>query len=138
MTTANFPTGYRDSTEQTARAIEVPDADFTGGLNPGGSNAPGIGVCTGVADFKDTDWQVPATHVIADSQLIGKDLSGIEAIDNQTDPDNPDPGIVALVTTLGVVAIDGIIASASGFAMLNKTGAELPAGVSAWGWNTNA
>ena len=38
----SLPTSFRDDSE--VRSVEVPDADWTSGMNWGGSNAPGIGI----------------------------------------------------------------------------------------------
>ena len=40
----NNPTYYVNAATQTVREIQVPDADFDGGMNAGGSNACGIGI----------------------------------------------------------------------------------------------
>lgn len=53
------------------RGTEVPDADWAGGLNRGGSNAPGIGINTGNADPKEQDWPRIADTGDRQSQHIG-------------------------------------------------------------------
>jgi len=40
----NNPTYYVNAATQTVREIQVPYADFDGGMNAGGSNACGIGI----------------------------------------------------------------------------------------------
>jgi hypothetical protein len=58
---ANLPTYGRNEAAVTSRAAEYsdnPDLDFSGGLNLGASNAPGVGICTGVVNPKLDDWTV--------------------------------------------------------------------------------
>lgn len=38
------PTFYKDATSVTARALEVPDADFVNGMNAGAACAAGLGI----------------------------------------------------------------------------------------------
>ena len=54
----NLPTYALLASTVTARSSEVPLADFSGGLNLGGSNAPAIGLNTGSVNPKLQDWSV--------------------------------------------------------------------------------
>lgn len=48
---ANSPTYFIDGTATTARALDVPDADWMGGCNLAGSCAMGVGIATDVANL---------------------------------------------------------------------------------------
>lgn len=128
----NLVSYFIDSGERTIRTAEVPDADWTGGMNDGGSCAPGIGINTGDYDPKTSDWKpfdVIPTQV-AESQQIGLTQSGIFILDPQTAGDDE---LTQFVTATGDVAPDGIIETVAGFAMVNRTGKTIPTGSSAWG-----
>lgn len=127
----NLVSYFIDGTERTARAIEVPDADFTGGMNDGGSCAPGVGINTGDYDPKTSDWQPPAVvpTEVAESQQIGGALSGIFVLDPATAGDDE---LTQFVTATGDVAPDGIVETVAGFAMRNRTGKTVPTGASVW------
>ena len=133
FTPKNLVTYYINSTARTARESEVPLADFDNGMNDAAGNAPGIGVCTAIGDPKPSDWsQAAADERMQDSQIMGEAASGLNCIDATF-------GATALVgfsVTTGVVAIDGDIdidVDSTGFAIVNRTGAELPSGVWCWG-----
>jgi hypothetical protein len=69
------PTFYKDATAVTARALEVPNADFLNGMNAGGACAPGLGINIdgGAVDpehFSLLD-QHEAIRVPQDGQQIG-------------------------------------------------------------------
>lgn len=131
---ANQATCFIDSTEQTARAVEVPDADFAGGMNTGGSCAPGIGVNTGDINPKLSDWPVRSPERIENSQLIGKAASAIFT----KDPTFGANALVAYVTAAGAVAPDATInVNVEGFAIVNRTGKAMVAGDRAWGAANN-
>ena len=75
-------TYFLDPTTVTAREAEVPNADFAGGLNRGGSNAPGVGINIDGGDVTN-DWTIPDQHGVArapqDSQHLGNgDNAGVE------------------------------------------------------------
>jgi hypothetical protein len=124
----NLPTYYVDSTALAPRIPEVPLAEFTGGMNEGASNAPGIGINTGDYNPKKSDWPRPVASVIQDSQIIGGDPSAVFAIDAAFGP----TALVSFVQTTAQVAPNGTAATVSGFAMINRTGKTVPAG--AWLW----
>lgn len=79
MANATF---FLDPTTVTAREAEVPNADFAGGCNRGGSNAPGVGINIGGGDVTN-DWTIPDQHGVArnpqDSQHLGNgNNAGVE------------------------------------------------------------
>lgn len=133
FTPRNLVTYYIDSAAIDIRDDEVEFASFTNGCNQAASNAVGIGVCTAIGDPKPSDWsQAAADERMQDSQIMGEAASGLNCIDATF-------GATALVgfsVTTGVVAIDGDIdvdVDSTGFAIVNRTGAELPSGVWCWG-----
>ena len=128
----NLVTYFVDSTEVAARSAEVPDADFTGGMNRGGSCAPGLGINTGDYDPKEQDWNPPGgvPAEVRESQQIGGALSGILVLDPATVGDDE---LTQFVTALAPIAPDDIIETVAGFAMRNRTGKTIPSGSSAWG-----
>ena len=88
--TENLPTHGRLSSTVSTRKAEVqetsPDVDFTDGLNRGGSNAPAVGICTGVVNPKESDWtektQTDTSRRPQNTQHIGG--NGLGAGDNTT------------------------------------------------------
>lgn len=125
----NITQYYIDSTARTPRESETPNADWTGGMNDGASNAPGVGINTGDYDPKESDWPRPASSVIQDSQIIGGDPSGIFVIDETFGPDS----LTSFLQAAAEVAPDAIIGSVAGFQMFNRTGKTIPAGSWVWG-----
>ena len=73
----NIPSIFRDSQALTAREIEVPFADFSTGMNPGASCAPGIGIATDNPDLQEQlpnwtlDDQFEDVRVPQVSQVLG-------------------------------------------------------------------
>ena len=71
---ANLATSSVNAATVATRSAEVPNADWTGGMNAGGCNV-GIGISTDVVDPKLTDWtlldQAEAARTPQDSQHIG-------------------------------------------------------------------
>lgn len=129
----NLPTYYIDSTARTPRESETPSADWAGGGNDAGSNAPGVGINTGNPNPKESDWPRPVAEVLGESQIIGGTASGLFAIDETFGP----TALVAFVEATAQVAPDGIISSVSGFDMINRTGQTLEIGDWAWGVANN-
>ena len=129
----NLATYYIDSTARTPRESETPNADWTGGMNDGASNAPGVGVNTGDYDPKEQDWPRPVTEVLGESQIIGGTASGLFAID-ATFGSN---ALVAFVQATADVAPDAVISNVAGFDMVNRTGKTIPNGSWAWGVANN-
>ncbi len=110
----------------TARAAEVPAADFAGGMNKGGSCAPGIGINTGNYDPKASDWPRIADTAAHDSQHIGQTASALQAVQGADINDT-----VAFVQTIAAIAPDAVLNIATG--AVNKTGKTVPSGSWAWG-----
>lgn len=75
----NLPTSSVNAATLATRSAEVPNADFTGGMNPGGCNI-GIGITTALSDPKLTDWtlldQAGAARAPQNSQHIGGNALG--------------------------------------------------------------
>lgn len=113
------------------RSVEVPDADWSGGVNKGGSNAPGLGINTGNYDPKAQDWPRIADTEAHPSQHIGQAESPLLAIDGADINDN-----VAFVQADAETAPDGELDAATG--AINKTGETVPASAWVWGVIENA
>ena len=126
----NLVTYYVDSTARTAREAEVPLAAFDNGMNDAASNAPGIGVNTGDYSPKESDWW--RTEQMLDSQIMGEDASGLNAIDATFGA----TALVGFAPTVAPIAPDGTIdadVGGSGFAIVNRTGVTIPTGAWAFG-----
>ena len=131
MATTNLPTIFQDSAVRTVREAEVPIASFTDGVNPGASNAGGVGINTGDYGPKESDWARIDPRIEV-GQYIGGTQSGLNA---PTDAFGPNT-IVAWSQATGDVAPDGVIdadVGGSGFASINRTGGTIPSGEWAWG-----
>lgn len=118
----NLPTYFQAPSGQRAT---VSGADWDGGMNPGGSNAPGVGIATGEKDPKVEDWS-DDERLIYESQAIGQSSDDI-TVDEGADTNDE----VSLVTADGNIAVDEEIKSGTG--AINKTGAALVSGERAWG-----
>ena len=132
MATVNLPTYYLDST--AVRSGEVPNADWAGGMNLGGSCAPGVGINTGNYDPKVEDWpnstfngEDPIPYD-GKSSHIGKEAAPNDRIEYVQGADLNDQAVFAGPVS-GNIAIDGDM----GAGVLNKTGAIVPDGARAWG-----
>lgn len=126
----NLPTYYVDSVQVTARAIEVPAADFDGGMNKGGACAPGIGVNTGDYSPKDTDW--PEIEQVVDSNQIGDVASGLFC----EDATFGDTALVGFAPADGATVADAemtVDVDGSGFSTFNRTGGTVPSAAWTWG-----
>ena len=127
---SNKQTYFVDTTLITERSAELPNADFAGGMNAGGSNAPGMGINTGDYDPKESDWPRPVSEVIQNSSVIGGVPSGIFAIDDTFGTN----AILSFVQTGGTpVAPDAVITSVSGFDVVNRTDRTIPPNTWVWG-----
>jgi hypothetical protein len=131
----NLPTYFIDSTLRAARAAEYAVAGvFDGGMNLGGSCAPGIGINTGDYDPKASDWpridmSSAGLDAVKDSQQIGEALGAIFCLDPATVGDDE---VVAFGLTTGAVAPDAIAFTSAGFSMRNRTGKTVPD--ASWLW----
>jgi hypothetical protein len=76
---SNLATYSVNATSLAARIAEVPNADFTGGVNRAQCNE-GVGICTDVRNVKLSDWteldQAEAVRDPQNSQHIGGDGLG--------------------------------------------------------------
>lgn len=136
----NLPTYLLNATTVAARAAEYPGStDFTGGMNRGGSNAPGIGINTGDIDPKTSDWtvldQAGAARVPQDSQHLGGDGTTVGSptanspINADQDPDFNDT--LAFVTATQAAAPGAVYDVGSG--ATNRTNFTIQIGETAWG-----
>lgn len=120
----NKPQFYQAPVGQQTTA---PDADYVGGANRGGCNAPALGICTGVAGVKSEDWS-DDERLIYESQAIGQTTEDVTLYDPIT-PDNNNE--VSYVQADGDIAVDAEIKAGTG--ALNRTGEVIPTGTWAWG-----
>lgn len=104
----------------------VSGADFTGGMNRGGSNAPGIGINTGDYSPKIDDWSA-TQRLIYESGAIGQAKDDITISNNDDDFNNE----VSFVQADGAIAPDGELDAGTG--ALNRTGKTVPSGAWCWG-----
>lgn len=126
--TPSIPTFFQDTVLTAARALEVPGADFDGGMNKAGSNAPGVGIATGEYGYKLDDWDLP-DPTFGESQNIGTDNGANDRITLDQDPDFNDQVVYVLAdadTAPGAVLDVGTGA-------INETGETVPAGEPCWG-----
>lgn len=122
---ANLATYELDSS--LVRSGEVTAADWSGGMNLGGSNAPGIGINTGGYDPKAQDWPRIADTAAHDSQHIGQTAAALQVVDDADINDN-----VAFVQADASTAPDAVLDAATG--AVNRTGVTVPA--DSWAWGT--
>ena len=137
----NYPTFFFDTNAVIEREGEMPDADFRGGCNIAGANAGGIGICTGVPDFKEQDFSFPSPPAIQRSSYIGwQDVpgvvvpTGISVGGGATGaPPTGENSLTAYLETSAEVPPDGVVdADVEGFEMVNLTGQTLPTGTRLW------
>jgi hypothetical protein len=119
---ANLPTYYY----QDERSGEVTGADWTGGMNPGGSNAPGIGIATDVVNPKAQDWARIADVAAHESQAIGLTAGALNVVQGADINDT-----LAFVTAIGAVAPGAEIDVTTG--AVNRSSTTLQAGDWLWG-----
>lgn len=133
----NLPTYTLNASVVTSRESEVPAADFDGGVNKGGSNAPGIGINTGFVNPKLSDWSVlDQAEAARDPQLsmhiggdgtfdggLGVTIKAVQGADvNDT---------LAFGAADQQAVADAIYDTSSG--ALNKTGKTVEIGERLWG-----
>ena len=136
--TVNLPTYHLNDASVSARAAEVPAADFTGGLNRGGSNACGVGINTAAVNPKLSDWSLLDQHGDARSpqlsQHIGGNGLGVGSEDFTSlfaaqDPDFDDTLHFVVADQLAIPG--GVYDTVSG--AVNRTGGDIEIGDRAWG-----
>lgn len=139
---ANLATYGLFAASVAVRAVQVPLADFSGGMNLSGSNAPGLGINTGGRNPKLSDWSVlqqigtartpQRTQHIGGSGLgVGNDdvfvLNVVQGADiNDT---------VSYITAL-TQAAPGAGYGAAGADPVNRTDETILVGDRVWGTNT--
>jgi len=136
--------GINDTTV-TARSAEVTAADWSGGLNLGGSNAPGVGINTGAPDPKPQDWslldQEENERTPQGTQHIGGNALG-DGDDSTMDvkayiSESDDNDTLSFVTA-AQETVDGAGLGPGGADPINRTGITVDAGQNCWGTNTVA
>jgi len=118
----NYVCFFIDTTKK--RTTEVTGADWDGGCNNAGSNAPGIGINTGDYSPKAQDW--PQAQGYGESQHIGVDSGANNRI--TTVPDGNDQ--VLFIQAVADVANDAQFATSGAY---NRTGKTVPNGAWCWG-----
>jgi hypothetical protein len=126
MSGVAFPNKSTFFQAPSAQRATVAGADFVGGMNKGGSNAPGVGIGTGDYSPKDTDWSEDE-RLLYESQAIGQAGDDVTITDNDADINNE----VSFVLADGDIAVDAELKVGTG--ALNKTGAVVPTGAWCWG-----
>lgn len=124
----NIKTFYEGATGD--RGSPVGTADWVGGANKGGSNAPGIGINTGDYDPKTGDW---SRHVRnpQNSQTIGHTAAAI----NIERPAGTFTEVTAFVQAAASTAPDANLIAGPP-AVVNRTGKTVPA--NSWAWGSRA
>jgi hypothetical protein len=120
----NLPTYNLDAS--LVRSGEVTAADWSGGMNKGGSNAPGVGINTGNYDPKASDWPRIEDTAAHESQHIGQTADDLNVVQDADVNDE-----VAFVQADASTAADGVLDVATG--AVNKTGATVPEDAWCWG-----
>lgn len=125
------PQYFIDSALISARQVEVPDADWDGGVNRGASNAPRLGVSTVQIDPKVQDWSRPPApqRQLVRSQVIAGAQSAIFVID----PTFGDNSLTGFQQADADIPPDGVMPPIEGFTLINRTGQTIPAGSWAFG-----
>lgn len=141
---ANLATYHQDQVTKTARAVQVPAADFDGGANKAGSCAGGIGINTGDVDPKLDDWtlldQAAAARNPQLSQHIGGD--GLNGGNTASEPiraiQGADVNDTLAFVVAAVTAADGVGVGVANADPINRTGKTVTAGERVWATNTVA
>jgi len=129
----NLPTYTLNAVAVAALDDNYPAGQFEGGMNLG-SNSGNIGICTGVADPKESDFSRvedtaahPTQHIGGNGLAVGATTDFPLKVVNGADINNT----VAFVEAGGAVAIDAVIDATTG--ARNRTGQALVSGDWAWG-----
>lgn len=138
-------TYFMDDAAQTARALEVTAADFTNGMNLGGSNAPGIGINMNEGAVVGTPEQFTLLdqHGNARAAQISQSIGGFPFVDRVADA-VPYPGSGGTAGTLpdAVIRFGTTPTQAAKDAASELDGTVIPVGnstlsVLATGWVVN-
>ena len=142
---ANLPTYGRNEAAATARESQVPLADFNDGANLPASNAPGIGISTGVVNPTVDEWTTEDQHeearVPQGTQHIGG--KGIEEGNADAYYDIQAVQGADVNDTVSFIVATTEAAPGAGFGdggaePLNRTDETIAVGDRAWGVNTVA
>lgn len=138
----NLPAFTLSTIAVNSRQSELPEADFSGGMNKGGSCAPLIGLNTGDYDPKLQDWTVndqhgndrdPQTtqHIAGLALAGGGDSAFIAQIYDIDNGDLNDQAafVVATQNTPPDSSLNGTTSA------INRTGKTVPSGARCWGTN---
>jgi len=132
MPIQNLPTRYIDETAVAERQLDVPDADFEGGMNPNASCAGVIGINT--ADFHETEPSWPGAEGTIESSHIG--LETILDADKLVDVDlNAEFDPAYFIQAAAPVAPGGVLGvdSVTGRDVINQSEKTVPIGAWIWG-----
>ena len=119
----NYKTFYQGPSGQRGEASVFGTTDWDGGVNKGGSNAPGVGINTGDYSPKVSDWSQDERDP-QNSQAIGQAVGAIV-----TDPDGVNDN-ASFVVTIASTPNDGQVGTSG---VYNRTGVTLASGVWFWG-----
>ena len=119
----NYKTFYQGPAGQRGSASVFGTTDWSGGVNKGGSCAPGIGINTGDYSPKTSDWSQHERDP-QNSQAIGQAVGAVVS-----DPDGVNDN-VSFVQTIASTPNDGQVGATGVF---NRTGVTLASGVWFWG-----
>jgi len=141
----SIPTYFLDPTAVAARDAEmVVSGQFVGGMNLGGSNAPGVGINTAGYNPKLSDWSIEDQHEAArapqDSAHLGNTGLGAGTEGVGTVPINGVQGSDVNDTLSFIAAVvqaaPGAGFGAAGADPVNRSSRTIEIGERAWGTNT--
>ena len=119
----NYKTHYQGASGQRGSADIFGTTDWDGGVNKGGSCAPGVGINTGDYSPKTQDWSQTERDP-QNSQAIGQTAGAIV-----TTPDGVNDN-ASFIQTVASTPNDGEVGATGVF---NRTGVTLASGVWFWG-----
>lgn len=141
----NLATYGRNEAAVTAREAQTPLADFDDGMNLGASNAPGIGISTGIVNPKLIDWSIEdqngdardpqGTQHIGGLGIEGGNAGTLYDIQAVQGADINDT--VSFIEALAQAA-PGVGFGAANAIPINRTDVTIEIGDRAWGTNTVA
>ena len=119
----NYKTFYQGASGQRGSGDVFGTTDWTGGVNKGGSCAPGVGINTGDYSPKASDWS-QAERDPQNSQALGQVVGPIV-----TEPDGSNDQ-ASFVQAIADTADDAQVGTTGVF---NRTGKTVPNGAWFWG-----
>ena len=134
----NFYTLPANLNQIAVRQGEVPAADFTNGVNRGGGNNVGMGICTGIVNPKPSDWAFDEQPLVTQrTATIGAGTpdsfwpaTAVFMVFPNDNPLNVRQG--AFVEAAGAVAPQELVATVEGFELENQSLDTLQAGDKIW------